>query len=258
MKHIVFYSGGIGSWMTANRVIEKYGKEDVVLLFTDTLIEDEDLYRFLDDTEKDFGIEITRIADGRTPWEVFKDTRFLGNSRLAKCSHVLKQDTADKWIKEHFTPDECVLYLGIDWTEEHRTAAPKRNWAPYQVEFPMCEKPYMTKDDMLRALKERGIEIPRLYKLNFSHNNCGSLCVRGGQAHWVNVLKQLPERYAEAEQREKEMQEYLGKDVTILTRTRNGVKENLSLTQLREEYETAPQQIDMFDIGGCGCMVDYD
>lgn len=117
--------------MTACRVIEQQEKENVILLFTDTLIEDIDLYRFLDETEQDFGIEITRIADGRTPWQVFKDTRFLGNSKLAKCSHILKQEIAKKWLQSNYGPDECILYLGIDFTEIHRTKAPVKNWSPY-------------------------------------------------------------------------------------------------------------------------------
>lgn len=256
LKHIVFYSGGIGSWMTANRVIEKCGKENVILLFTDTLIEDEDLYRFLDETAKDFGIPLTQIEEGRTPWEVFKDSRWLGNSRLAQCSHVLKQKTAEKWIKANYQPKECVLYLGIDWTEEHRTKAPRKNWSPYQVEFPMTEAPYLSKQDMLSELKKRGIEVPRLYNLGFSHNNCSGMCVRGGQGHFIHLLKTFPDRYEWLENYEKEMQEYLGQKVTILKRTRNGKQENLSLQQLREDYEADNKdQIDLFDIGGCGCFV---
>jgi 3'-phosphoadenosine 5'-phosphosulfate sulfotransferase (PAPS reductase)/FAD synthetase len=259
MNHVVFFSGGIGSFFTAKRVIEKYGKENVHLLFTDTLIEDQDLYRFMDDAEKYFGIEIAKIADGRTPFEVFKDTRFLGNSRLAKCSHILKQDTAKKWIKENFKPEDTVLYLGIDWTEEHRTAAPTRNWSPYKVEFPMCEEPYVTKDEMLDYLKEVNIKIPRLYKLGFSHNNCGGMCVRAGQGHFANLLEKLPDNYKRIEEHEQEMREYLGKDVSILTRTRNGIKKQLTLTELRKEYEQyGVTQIDMFDLGGCGCFVTED
>jgi 3'-phosphoadenosine 5'-phosphosulfate sulfotransferase (PAPS reductase)/FAD synthetase len=92
VKHIVSYSGGIGSWMTAKRVIEQHGKENVILVFTDTKIEDEDLYRFIDETVKEMDVEYIYLADGRTPWEVFKDKRFIGNSRTAHCSHVLKQD----------------------------------------------------------------------------------------------------------------------------------------------------------------------
>lgn len=257
LKHIVFESGGIGSFMTTERVIKKYGKENVIRLFTDTLIEDEDLYRFQDDATKYFGVPLTRIEDGRTPWEVFKDVRWLGNSRLAQCSHILKQKTAETFIKANFKPEECILYLGIDWTEEHRTTSPKKNWAPYQVEFPMCEEPYITKNEMLAYLEKVKIEIPKLYKLGFSHNNCGGMCVRAGQGHFVNLLKQLPDRFAEVEQMEKDMQAYLGKDVTILKRTKNGVRENLSLEQLRIDYQEQPQQLDMFDIGGCGCFVQY-
>jgi 3'-phosphoadenosine 5'-phosphosulfate sulfotransferase (PAPS reductase)/FAD synthetase len=256
MKHIVFYSGGIGSWMTAKRVIEKEGKENVVLLFTDTMIEDEDLYRFIDETVVEMGAEIYKIADGRTPWEVFKDVKWIGNSRVAQCSHKLKQDTAEKWIKANFKPEECILYLGIDWTEEHRTASPKRNWAPYTVEFPMCDEPYVTKDEMLAELEKLGIEIPRLYKMGFSHNNCGGFCVRAGQGHFINLLKTMPERYAHHEEQEQKMREYLGKDVSILRRQRKGVKEYITLKQLREEWEAKnTENIDLTDIGGCGCFV---
>jgi 3'-phosphoadenosine 5'-phosphosulfate sulfotransferase (PAPS reductase)/FAD synthetase len=111
MTHVVFFSGGIGSFFTAKRVIEKHGKENVVLLFTDTLIEDDDLYRFMDDASKFFDVPVTKIADGRTPWQVFKDVRWLGNSRLAQCSHILKQKTAETFIKANFNPEECTLYL---------------------------------------------------------------------------------------------------------------------------------------------------
>lgn len=256
MKHIIMYSGGIGSWATARRVIDKYGKQDVVLLFTDTLIEDEDLYRFLEETVKDLGCEYYKIADGRDPWEIFKHKRYLGNSRQANCSHILKQDLSRKWIEANFKPDECVLYLGIDWTEVHRTAAPTRNWLPYKVEFPMCDEPYVAKDEMLAQLAERGIEIPRLYKLGFSHNNCGGFCVRAGQGHFAKLLETMPDRYAYHEQKEQEMRDFLGKDVSILRRQRNGEKERLTLRQLREELQSGQDQnVDREDFGGCGCFV---
>ena len=258
MKHIVFYSGGIGSWATAKRVIKKRGKENVILLFTDTLIEDEDLYRFIDETVKEMGVQYQYLADGRTPFEVYRDSRFLGNSRLAPCSHKLKQEPAKKWIKENFNPDECVLYLGIDWTEEHRTAAPKKNWSPYQVEFPMCEEPLLTKEDMLNELNALGIETPRLYKMGFSHNNCGGFCCRAGQGHFLNLLKKMPDRFAEYEKKEEELRQYLEKDVSMMKKTKNGVTKPYTLRQLREDANLNPEQIDIFDIGGCGCFVNDD
>jgi hypothetical protein len=279
--------------MTAKRVIEQEGKENVILLFTDTLIEDEDLYRFMDETVKEMGVELVKIADGRTPFEVYKDVRFLGNSRLAPCSHELKQKPAEKWIKERFKEEKsmfikkkqvkpkkelifwedpekiaelkerwesdereaCRLYLGIDWTEEHRTISPIFNWAPYQVEFPMCKKPYLSKEDMLQELERLGIGTPRLYKMGFSHNNCGGFCCRAGQGHFANLLEQMPERFAEYEAKEEEMRQYLDSDVAMMKKTKNGITKPYTLKQLREDYQKEPKQIDMFDVGGCGCFV---
>ena len=272
MKHIVFFSGGIGSFFTAKRVIDKVGCENVILLFTDTLIEDSDLYRFMDDASSYFKIPITRLADGRTPWEVFKDVKFLGNSRIAHCSHLLKQVPADKWVRENFKPEDCVLYLGIDWTEIHRTKAPKENYAPYQVKFPMCEEPYLSKNDMLEELEKIGIEQPRLYKMGFSHNNCGGGCVRAGQGHFAHLLKELPDKYKEWEENEEDVRQYLDKDVSMIKRQKVVKKLNqkgrmykdketeaLTLRKLRMEIEAKQtENIDFTDIGGCGCFVQYN
>ena len=267
-------------------------------MFTDTLIEDRDLYRFLiETTAQAYGIDrpdsllakcneipdihteadvedrkallpeiaaeamtlipgLIWIADGRTPWDVFHDVRFLGNSRLAQCSHKLKQDVADRYIKENYVPDECVLYLGIDWTEDHRQAAPTANWSPYRVKFPMCEEPYVDKADMLAELDWIGVTRPRLYSMGFAHNNCGGFCVRAGQGHFTRLLGTMPEQYAYHESRERGIREYLGKDVSIMKRVRSGQTERLTMEQLRETYEAGRQaEIDRLDIGGCGCFV---
>lgn len=261
MKHIVFYSGGIGSYFAAKRVIEKCKREDIILLFTDTMMEDEDLYRFIKETSEKLGVELVTIRDGRTPWDVARDVRFLPNSRIAQCSHLLKQKVAEKYIKENFKPEECKLYLGIDWTEAHRKNAPIKNWHPYTVEFPMCEEPYLTKVEMLNKLeKEDNIKVPELYKLGFSHNNCGGFCFRAGVGHFKNLLEKKPELYKYHEEKELEIRGYLNRDdITILRRIKNGKKVNITLRELREELEKSPEQLHMLDLidhGGCGCFVD--
>jgi len=76
-RHVVQFSGGIGSWAATQRVIAEHGTADLVLLFADTKVEDDDLYRFLDDAAAQIGVPVTVVADGRTPFQVFADTRFL-------------------------------------------------------------------------------------------------------------------------------------------------------------------------------------
>jgi hypothetical protein len=160
MKHVAMFSGGIGSWSAARRVAERNGTDNLTLLFSDTLIEDNDLYRFLiegaanvfgltvnpalsgaprllpqvyeDFEERRQQLEIIRNwamldipglvwqAEGRQPWEVFHKERYLANTRVDPCSKILKREMADRWISDNLEPDSSIIYVGIDWSEAHR------------------------------------------------------------------------------------------------------------------------------------------
>jgi len=261
MKYVVMFSGGIGSWASARRLVDEHGPENVVCLFSDVkgdnpdpnVGEDEDTYRFIDDAIEDLGCEYVRVADGRDIWQVFKDKRFLGNSRLANCSHTLKQAPAKKWLKENTTPETHTIAIGIDWTETHRLASIEKAYDPYTVVFPMCEKPYMSKNQMIDWSEKRNVKPPRLYALGFSHNNCGGGCVRAGQGQFRRLLEVMPERYDVWANKEQEVREFLDKDVSILKEQVKGESKRLTLIDLRERSKDS---VDMLDLGGCGCFVD--
>jgi len=248
------YSGGATSWATAKRVAAEYGTDDLTLLFTDTLVEDDDLYRFLAQSQASIGVPVTRIADGRTPEQVFIDVRFLGNNRVAPCSRVLKQEPARRWVDANCDPEDTTLYVGFDWTEPHRVESTRKGWEPYRVEFPLMEPPLMWKHQHLEAMRAEGIEPPRLYGMGFDHNNCGGICVRAGQGHFAKLYHAMPERYAEAEALEERVRAELG-DVAILRDRSGGETKPLTLRELRERIE-AGLAVDMFDIGGCGCFME--
>ena len=228
-------------------------KEDIILLFTDTKIEDEDLYRFLDESTEKLGIPLTNFSDGRDIWQVFKDTRFLANSLRDNCSRVLKRELSRKFIKR-FKPENVTIYLGFDWTEMNRFEKAQKAWLPYKIESPLCEPPYIDKEDMKRMLvEEDGIKLPRLYEMGFAHNNCGGGCVKAGIGHFAKLYKEFPERFALWENKEQEIRNFLGKDVSILRRTRKGIKSKLTLKMLREEIDSLTEA-ELCEIGGCGCF----
>lgn len=257
MKHIVSFSGGIGSWAAAKRVAEKFGTKDLILLFADVKMEDEDLYRFVDEAAANVGGTFVRLTEGRDPWTVFFDERFLGNSRVDPCSKILKRGMLDKWRDANVDPAEDVCYIGIDWSEMHRLDRLRLRCAPYRYEAPMCEKPYLDKSQMLGLLKAEGIQPPRLYGLGFHHNNCGGFCVKAGQAQFALLLEKFPERYAYHETREQEIRAFLGKNVSILTDRRgNGKKKPLTLKSFRERLERDKAALDVHEWGGCGCALD--
>jgi hypothetical protein len=257
-QHVVMWSGGITSWATARHVIERYGKASTTLLFADTNAEDEDLYTFNEQASAQLGVPVTRVADPqeRDPWQVFEDKRWLGNTRIAQCSKVLKIDPCEEWLGINADPDHTTLYVGLDWTEPHRIPANRAGWAPYRVEYPLTEPPYWDKAQLVAQARAVGLAIPRLYRLGFAHNNCGGGCVKGGVGQWVRLLEVFPQRYARAERAEIKMRNLLGKDVSILRDRTGGTTTPLTLTALRARVEERPDQLDLFDEGGCGCFTD--
>lgn len=256
---VVMFSGGIGSWACAKRVAEKHGTENLILLFTDTKSEDEDLYRFLYQASANIGgkSKLVFLEDGRDLWEVFWDRKFLSNSRVDHCSHYLKRKPARDWLSQNCSKENTTIYVGIDWSEIHRfdrlrAIKDKEGWS---YEAPMTEPPYLDKNEMIEMLKAEGIEPPRLYAMGFAHNNCGGFCVKAGQGHFANLLKQMPERYKYHEEREQEFRNHFKKDVSFLKKSVNGVSKPFTLRDLRLSIE-ANHHVDMFDLGGCGCFID--
>ena len=257
MRHIVSYSGGAGSFCAAQRVVAEYGADNVELLFTDTKMEDETLYTFLEASAAYLGAKLVVIAEGRDPWQVFKDRRVIGNTQMDPCSETLKRNFMMRYIKKAAKETPVTVYVGIDWTEQHRLPRVVERYAPVcKVLAPMCEPPYLTKPAMLASIRAAGLEMPRLYQLGFAHNNCGGFCVKAGMAAFKQLLQHLPERYAYHEAKEEEMRQFLGKDVAIL-RDRRGLKKGdkpkpLTLKALRERILDEDEQ---FEFGGCGCML---
>lgn len=253
------FSSGITSWAVAHLDIQAHGRDGVVLLFADTLVEDEDNYRFLRDASAQLGVPVTRVCDGRTPEQVDVDSRWLSNSKLAKCSHVLKQIPCRQWMQAHADPADSTVFVGIDWSEAQREPDIRRFWAPWRVELPLMAPPYRDKDYAKGLARSVGLEPPRMYAMGFPHANCGGRCPRGGQAQHVLLLRTFPERFAERERHEARMQTMLGKDYAILRDRTGGTTTPLPLPVLRHRIEQGDEGslgFDELDWGGCGCFTD--
>jgi hypothetical protein len=254
LNHVVMYSGGVGSWATALRVAEKIKgekKDHLFLLFADTAMEDEDLYRFITDAKKTLPqAEFVWLGGEENVWDVFFREHYIGNSRIDPCSKNLKRIPMRKWLEAMYVPEYTTVYLGMDWTEGHRVERAAKFWHPWKVEYPMMDPPYLSKKDMIELCSKHGIEPPRLYKMGFPHNNCGGFCVKAGQAQFRLLLKTMPERYAYHEQKEREFRELFEKDVTILRDYRNGGKP-MTLEAFRKRED---KDVDKEEWGGCGCI----
>jgi hypothetical protein len=258
VKHVVQFSTGLASAEVAWRLVGEHGPDDVVLLTADTRVEDEDNWRFGREVADRLGCEWVIVADGRTPMQVGRDERCVPSNRMAVCSKILKRKLLDKYRQEHFDPADTIVYLGYDWTEPHRVEAARQHWAPWTVDCPLTQPPYLDKHQMGDLFRQRGIEPPRLYGQGFQHANCGGACVRGGQAQWALLLRVNRPRYLEWEAEEEQTRAELGKDVAILRDRTGGITKSLPLKAFRQRLDQQPSLFDVDDWGACGCLIDTE
>lgn len=253
--NVVMMSGGAASYCAAKRVLAAQDRESVTLLFADTLMEDPDLYRFLDDAERRLNHPVTRVSEGRTPWQLFHDEGMIGNTRADLCSRILKRELMDDWVRANTAAP--VLYFGFDFTEPQRLEGVRRAKPWARCEAPLLDPPLLWKSQMFDELERDGIEVPRLYRMGFQHNNCGGFCVKAGHAHFARLLHQLPEAYAYHEGEERAFRERTGKDVAILRDRIGGDTKPMTLEQFRLNVEHGGL-FDAEDEGGCNCFAPAD
>ena len=91
VKHVVMFSGGIGSWMTAKRVIERCNVDDVVLLFADVAG---------DRNRCNCGHLDNQHINGRGPCDVKSDDKYCGCTRWVETTHVGEDQDTYRFIKD--------------------------------------------------------------------------------------------------------------------------------------------------------------
>jgi len=98
-------------------------------------------------------------------------------------------------------------------------------------------------------LKSTGIQEPLLYRLGFKHNNCSGGCVRAGKKHWKLLYEKLPAVYLDRERVEREMREYLGKDISFFKdETLEAFRGRIERGELSSYYDTDNQETECIGI----------
>jgi hypothetical protein len=196
-NHIVFFSGGLSSFAVAHHLKVKYPNDNIVLYFTDTKWEDEDLYRFIDEVSDKLQLPLLKHSEGIDPVRLMIQRKALFSNRFGECSKVLKMRVAKRFIKRNKKPpfetwynkqylkddnirENPILYFGIAFGELHRLAPIKANWQPFECEFPLAKEFY----DYDKLLELYDIRKPGLYMKGFAHNNCKARCVKAGVGHY--------------------------------------------------------------------------
>lgn len=318
-NHIIFFSGGKSSFSVADYVKTNFPDDNIVLYFTDTMWEDEDLYRFIYEASDKLELPMLIHSRGITPPQLMVQQKFMANNRVGTCSKELKMKVSSNFLKKGIVPEvekwhnrqhlkvndfilDATLYFGIGFEEMHREGPIRHNWKPFKVEMPLIEN-VIGNDEVLAKY---GIKQPRLYDMQFTHNNCKGRCVKAGQGHYKNLLMKDEKTFIELMEQEiiiseyiryakqrsirsGKQKDYMYKDVWEFVSTgkksdkikhilenvdylkskrrlfgvnHTGESINKPYTFMKskslEELEKEPVQCDIWDIGGCGCFVDFN
>lgn len=246
MKQISSFSTGLSSALMTVRLINKFGNENVDIIFVDTKMEDDDNYRFMEDFESKFGVKIIKISRGITPYDLMREKNIIFNSRIAKCPYELKTRVFLDFLKKNYDPASTTINIGFDYKEVHRCESVKSFYESrgYKVDFPLLWDPIEKRDYRDVFKNDFGIDPPRFYDYGYSHANCSGMCVKQGAKDWILTLLYFPERYRMAEEFEKEMIKKLGKKQTIVgisqrdKVTKKVYNEYLTLEELREAWKS--------------------
>lgn len=201
MKHIICYSGGHSSAITAIEVVRKFGNKDVILLNHNisSHVEHEDIKRFKQEVANYLGLDITYAnMDGFEEMPPIKVAEKLSGFQFAPgqalCTYNLKTKPFYKYLEENCKDKEnYTIYYGFDIEEENRIMRRQdiMRSMGYKTDFPLA---YWNRT--IYDTEEIGIDRPRTYKI-FKHANCIG-CLKAGKQHWYVVYCLRPDIFQEA------------------------------------------------------------
>lgn len=255
--NVISFSSGLSSAIAADRVLVRYGRSATKIVFMNTLIEDDDNYRFLDECRRRWQMPITVLTEGRTPYEIGTDQHIIPNQKVAPCTFRLKIELFRDLLEK--LDRNLTVHIGYDYSEVHRCEATRTayNALGYGVDFPLLWKPYETRPYTFVVKEDWGIDPPRMYGMGYTHANCGGMCVKQGQGDWLRTLINFPDRYRRVENWEREMRERFKMSYALLRDSRNGEVKPLTLEDFRErhqrERDIQPLLFDL-DSGQSGCV----
>ena len=262
-KIICWWSGGITSAVACKLAIDLYGKENCKSIFIDTGNEDYDTYRFKDDCEKWFGIEIktiTGLTKDKFPTiqSVWRHYKSLNVANGAICSSTLKRDVRLKWQKNNYFKYQV---FGYDIDEPKRAKSMTRNYIEAKAIYPLLMYG-LTKENCIDIVEEAGIKTPRAYKLGFKNNNClQTMCIQGGIGYWQKVQRDMPDKFDVMADMEHELTELKGQPVTMLKDQSKGG--GLVFLKPHKDYPTIKdismmkgrEPKPLFECNGLGCTI---
>jgi 3'-phosphoadenosine 5'-phosphosulfate sulfotransferase (PAPS reductase)/FAD synthetase len=193
MRGIGWFSGGVTSAVAIKKSLEANLSLDII--FFETGQHHPDTQRFLNDCEKWFNQKITVIKNKKynSVMDIFRKG-YVNSPNGAFCTKLMKKDMRIA-IEKIMEFDFQIFGFEYDVKQVNRAIRFNEQYPESKAIYPLIDLS-LNKNDCFVELKKAGIEIPEMYKLGYSNNNCIG-CVKGGQGYWNKVRITHPEIFNE-------------------------------------------------------------
>lgn len=164
--------------------------DEVVVAYCKIKEEHSDNDRFLIECQRWFGKEVTVLMHEGYAGSIYNvfEKNYMRTPAGSPCTRALK-----KQVRTKFQRDDDVQIFGFTLGEEKRAIDFERNNPTLQLEQILIDA-QLDKTDCLAMVARAGIELPKMYKLGYEHNNCVG-CVKGGMGYWNKIRKDFPAEF---------------------------------------------------------------
>jgi hypothetical protein len=189
-KAISWFSCGAASAIATVLASIKYGA-GLEVVYCRVVEEHPDNLKFIEEFTAATGIPVIITMNekyGGSIYNVFEHRKFLKGPHGAQCTGLLK-----KQVRKAYKPTEqydWVHVFGYTVDEKHRAERFIQQNVEVTPDFLLLENG-ITKADCFRYLKTLGLDLPMMYKLGYTNNNCIG-CVKGGMGYWNKIRVDFP------------------------------------------------------------------
>ena len=205
---ISWFSCGAASAVATLLAAEKY--KTIEAVYCRVVEEHEDNLRFLDDFSRVTGIPVKTIVNDKfegSIYNVFLKRRFIKGPTGAPCTLELKKN-----MRKSYQRVNDIQVFGYTVEEQDRADRFIDSNADVKEDFILIEN-NITKQECYERVKRLGIDLPVMYKLGYSNNNCVG-CVKGGMGYWNQIRVDFPEHFNKMAKLERFLGHAINKDKT--------------------------------------------
>lgn len=197
---VAWWSAGATSAVACKMALEMYENVELYYIHIDTAHEDNE--RFKKECEDWYGkkIHVLKSRDFKDQFEVIEKTGAVNTPMGAPCTKILKKEVRYELERQfqinlfnEFQIINQVWGFEYELRQVNRAIRFGQQYPNTNPLFPLIEKG-INKDMCAGMIINAGIELPMMYRLGYSNNNCIG-CVKGGKGYWNKIRVDFPETF---------------------------------------------------------------